>query len=178
MIERPQRKKMRLKEYDYSSNGAYFITICVKNKQKLLGYIDVGRSTTNPGSPNSPIILSQYGKTFIKTIEFINEKNNQLTIDKYVIMPNHVHLIAMIDDLDTDVGIHTMGTGMPRRINEIIPKLISSIKRFTNKQAGFDLWQTSYHDHIIRDEEDYQTHLRYIEENPIKWTDDEYFIRL
>jgi len=171
MIKLPQRKKMRLKEYDYSSNGAYFITICVKNKQKLLGYIDVGR-----GIPDAPsIILSQYGKIIIETIEFINERNLQLNIDKYVVMPNHVHLIAMIDSLDSNEDIHTAGTVMPQHINEIIPKLISSIKRFTNKQAGFDLWQTSYHDHIIRDEEDYQTHLRYIEENPIKWTDDKYY---
>jgi len=174
----PQRKTMRLKEYDYSSDGAYFITICVKNRRELLGKINVGRGIPDaPSRFSEPVVeLMKLGKNLIETIDFINQKNHQICIDKYVIMPNHVHLIAIIDFLDNGAEIRATGTGMPRPTNAIIPKLISSIKRYTNKQAGFDMWQSSYHDHIIRDEEDYQNHFRYIEENPVKWAEDEYFI--
>ena len=84
-------------------------------------------------------------------------------------MPNHVHLIVIINDFGEGAS------GEPRHTNAVIPKLISSIKRFTNKQAGFNIWQTSYHDHIIRDEEDYQTKWNYIDTNPARWDEDEYF---
>ncbi len=165
MSDLPQRKKLRSKEYDYSSNGAYFITICVKNRQDLLGKIDVGSGILDAPT----MVLSRCGKIIIETIDFLNEKNHLLSIDKYIIMPNHTHLIIIIDNLDNGAS------GMPRPTNARIPKLISSIKRYTNKHAGFDIWQTSYHDHIIRNEEDNQIHLKYIDENPAKWAEDEYY---
>jgi REP element-mobilizing transposase RayT len=181
MIDLPQRKIMRLKQYDYSSNGAYFITICVKNRQELLGKIVVGRGIPDaPSRFSDPVVeLTKLGKNLIETIEFINKINHQLYIDKYVIMPNHVHLIIMIDDFDNGDNPNGASGGpqsvMPRPTNAIIPKTVSSIKRFTNKQTGLNIWQTSYHDHVIRDEEDYQTHLKYIEENPAKWAEDKYY---
>ena len=67
---------------------------------------------------------------------------------------------------------------MPRPTNAIIPKLVSSIKRHTKKLAGFDMWQTSYHDRIIRDEGDYRQIWQYIDENPARWQEDEYYYNL
>jgi len=67
------------------------------------------------------------------TIEFLNNRNNEIAIDKYVIMPNHVHLIVRINALCSGAS------RMPRPTDTLIPKLIPSIKRFTNKQAGFNL---------------------------------------
>jgi hypothetical protein len=74
-----------------------------------------------------------------------------------------------------DVG-SVGASGNPRPTEAIIPKLISSLKRYTNKVSQMDLWQDSYHDHIIRDENDYLTHSKYIENNPARWAEDEYYI--
>jgi len=221
------RKHPRMKGYNYSRNGAYFITFCVKYRHEILGKI-VGRGIPDalhsiiPDAPESvttdaPLCddlgapgilkshgfiiapyaeLTEYGNNVIKAIHFLNNKSQVVYIDKYVVMPNHVHMIVLIQDEFDGMANGASGTidygapgvighgafgptdhgasGMPRPTNSCIPKHISSIKRFTNKQAGFDMWQTSYHDHIIRDEEDYLNHWRYIDENPARWDEDEY----
>jgi len=165
MKELPARKHPRLKGYDYSKNGAYFITFCVKDKCELLGQIVVGR-----GILDAPFVeLSKHGKALTEAIDFLNSRGNGIDIVKYVIMPNHVHLIVQID-VSCDGA-----SGMPRPTDAVIPKLVSSIKRYTNKQAGINLWQQSYHDRIIRDESEYQRIWQYIENNPITWIDDIYF---
>ncbi|MDR1735866.1 MAG: hypothetical protein LBR85_03230 [Oscillospiraceae bacterium] len=165
MKDLPVRKHPRLNNFNYSSKGAYFITFCIKNRHELLGRIVVGR-----GILDAPHVdLSEYGVNLCNTIDFIHQNNDNVKIHKYVIMPNHVHMIVMVDEDDGGAS------GKPRPTNAEIPKLISSIKRFTNKQAGFNMWQISYHDHIIRDEEDYQNHWRYIDENPRRWAEDEYY---
>ena len=128
----------------------------------------------------APLIeLTAYGRNTIETIEFLNEKNDEITIEKYVAMPNHVHLLVVVDNLDSGASgkphLSNGASGKPRPTNTIIPKLVSSIKRFTNKRAGFDMWQTSYHDHIIRDETDYHARWQYIGQNPARWAEDEYY---
>jgi REP element-mobilizing transposase RayT len=164
--ELPVRKHPRLKGYDYSKAGAYFITFCVKDKHEMLGQIAVGR-----GILDAPLVeLSEHGKVLMGAIEFMNNNNNELTIEKYVIMPNHVHLIVLINDLSNGAS------GMPRPTNALIPKLVSSIKRFSNKQAGFNMWQRSFHDHIIRDDKEYLRIWQYIDQNPARWSEDDYFI--
>lgn len=67
--------------------------------------------------------------------------------------------------------------GDKTRANEIIPKLISSLKRYTNKQAVIDLWQRSYYDHIIRTQNDYDKIWKYIDTNPLKWELDKYYMQ-
>jgi REP element-mobilizing transposase RayT len=167
VINLPVRKHPRLKGYDYSQSGAYFMTFCIKDKEELLGRVDVGR-----GIPDAPFVeLSEYGKVLKDTIEFTRKKTIEIEITKYVIMPNHVHLIVMIDSVSNGAS------RMPRPTNALIPKLISSIKRFTNKQIGFNIWQRSFHDHIIRSHDEYLRIWKYIDENPLLWSDDIYFIQ-
>jgi len=187
----PVRKHPRLKGYDYSTNGVYFITLCVKDKHELLGRVIVGRGilyalpsdaqlNVGRGTPDAPSIeLSEYGKNVVDTINFLNSKNDKIIIIKYVVMPNHVHFVVVINDpSDGALGHEEDGaSGKPRPTNALIPKLISSIKRFTNKQAGFTIWQDSYYDHIIRDEKDYRRIWQYIDENPARWTEDDYYIK-
>lgn len=139
----------------------------------MLGKIIVGCGILDAPSMEP----TEHGINVMRAIEFINEK---ITIDKYTVMPNHVHLMIVVEGLSdgtTNAPISDHGaSGKPRpTTNAVIPKLISSIKRYTNKQAGFDLWQKSFHDHIIRDEEDYNSHWQYIDENPAKWAEDEYY---
>jgi len=171
--ELPVRKHPRLKAFNYSSDGAYFVTFCVKGKHEMLGKI-VGR-----GILDAPLVqLSEYGKNIVGAIEFLNRKHDRMNIEKYVIMPNHVHFIVIVNDSGDGASGHNDdgASGKPRPTNELIPKLISSIKRFTNKKAGFDMWQTSYYDHIIRNESDYQRIWQYIDENPARWEEDDYFV--
>ena len=179
------RKQIRLKNYDYSENGAYFVTICSKNKEALFGKV------VGDGIPDVPLAecddngnvyvkLSDVGQTVQQTIKYIDEHNKNIKIEKYVIMPNHIHLIIMVNRIN-DIGFGTSGKPSPTenedetRANEIIPKLISSLKRYTNKQSGIDLWQRSYHDHIIRTQKDYDEIWEYIDTNPIKWQLDKYY---
>ena len=92
-MELPKRKPTRLKGYDYSTPGIYFLTVCVKDRKKLLGEI------VGCGNFDAPqMILSEYGIILDRHIRLMNEKYPHINIDKYVIMPNHFHLILSITD--------------------------------------------------------------------------------
>ena len=153
----PKRKPTRLRNYDYSSDGYYFVTICTKGKQKILCDIVGG------GAYDAPQIeLSKYGDI---TEKYILSTNNipELAVDKYVIMPNHVHLILVIKN----------GTSRaPSPTNNIISHAVSTLKRFVNKEIGKNIFQRSFHDHIIRDQNDYRKIWEYIDNNAAKWEDD------
>ncbi len=171
-MDLPKRKPTRWTEYDYSQNGAYFLTLCTHGRRCILCDI-VGGGILD--APQCTVELSQTGNAVKDTIQYINEHNEYMVIDKYVIMPNHIHLIVQISGGDGTSGMpSTNGTcGSPSPTNAVIPKLISSLKRFTNKYCGVEIWQRSYYDHIIRNEEDYLQIWRYIDENPLKWREDE-----
>ena len=164
-MDLPKRKANRLTGYDYSGSGTYFLTLCSKRKQHLFSHI-VGR-----GILDAPELqLTECGKCIDETLTYLAEHNESIDVEKYVIMPNHVHLLVSVG------GGNGGASGMPRpTMNALIPKFVSSLKRFTNKQCGAELWQNGYYDHIIRDENDYLSRWRYIDENPLKWTQDEYF---
>ena len=156
-----KRKHPRLKEFDYSSVGVYFITICTSHRSEVLCRI-VGRD--DPGAPPD-IVLSPAGKVSEKYIRTISSAYENVSVDKYVIMPNHVHLLVSISDAQ-------------RRAESSRPtvsRIIGAFKRFVNKECGCSLWQTSFYDHVIRDETDYLTRWQYIEDNPAKWSEDEYY---
>ena len=136
--ELPQRKKIRLQGYDYSQAGCYFVTLCVKDRQEMFGKV-VG--ATALGRPF--VELTPLGICVNETIQIANKDG--VKIDKYVIMPNHVHII------------------------------VRKIKSYVTKSAGFSPWQKSYHDHIIRSEAEYQKIWRYIDQNPASWQDDCYY---
>jgi REP element-mobilizing transposase RayT len=189
------RKVIRLPEYSYSENGVYFVTVCTKNKRKLFGTV-VGKEYYAPISVGDGILdvpqqvkaevigyddvyvkLSEFGKIVDDTLHYINENNDNITIDKYVIMPNHIHMIIVVDNPEGTSGMPSPTEEFAKnRPNELIPKLISSLKRFTNKKAGFDLWQRSYNDHVVRNLVDYERIWEYIDTNPIKWKIDKYYI--
>lgn len=156
----PNRKPMRLKNYDYSQNGAYFITICTYNRQKLFEMSTVGNDLCVV-----PLCNVQQNKIIEKWLHELENKFN-VTINKYVIMPDHIHMILIIDS--------------ERHIGCSVPDIMQWFKTMTtneyikcvkeNKIKPFDkkLWQKSYYDHIIRDENDYITKWNYIENNTLK----------
>ncbi len=162
-MELPKRKRNRLKNYDYSQNGAYFITICSHNKECIFSNIVGGGALDAPQN-----ILSEIGKIIEKYILSTNNISG-VAIDKFVIMPNHIHLILIIQN--------TGGTSKaPSPTNNIISHAVSTFKRFVNKEVGQNVFQRSFHDHIIRGERDYQKIWQYIDSNAQKWDQDCFYI--
>ena len=155
-MELPKRKPTRLKGYDYSTPGAYFITICVKDRKQLLSKI-VGDDAYIVPQNN----LSKYGMVCDKYINNINIKYENVLVDKYVIMPNHIHLIVFLNG--------TMRASSPTKN---ITTIIRSFKTMVTKEIGYSIWQRSYHDHIIRGEKDYQKIWEYIDTNVLRWKKD------
>lgn len=158
-MELPKRKQIRAKGFDYSEAGAYFVTICTENKKCLLGTV-VGEDII---LPHYRVQLSRYGKIVDNAIRNISAHYENITVDKYVVMPNHVHLILMFENSGRIISAPTLST------------VIGQMKRYASKEAGISLWQRSYHDHIIRNEKDYSEIYQYIESNPARWAEDKYY---
>ena len=155
-----ERKHNRLTDYDYGQPGAYFITVCTKDRKCLLSTIVGGDAHIAPcvRLTYAGIVAEKY----LRSIPGIAE---------YVIMPNHVHMILHISAKETLQG--PMWASAPTAAS--IPSLIRSWKTLTSKELGQSIWQRSYYDHVIRDEQDYLIKVRYIEENPAKWRNDSYY---
>ena len=145
MTDLPKRKNIRLPNFDYGNDDAYFITICTKDRKKILSDI-VG--------DDAHIVPKKYGIIIEKYIRNVPE------IEKYVIMPNHIHMIIRIKDSGT------MWASSPTK-NVI--NIVRSIKTLTTKEIGQSIFQRSYYDHIIRNQTDYNEIWEYIENNPMNW---------
>lgn len=154
------RRAMRLKDYDYSQNGAYFVTICVQNRLCLFGEI-----------VDQEMQMNSAGEVIYEWWQKLPEKFSSISLDTAIVMPNHFHGIVLITD---------------QRKHEL-PDLMQWFKTMTTnayiqgvKQAGWaefpgKLWQRSYYDHIIRNEHDLSNIRLYIEGNPARWMDDEHY---
>ena len=156
-MDLPKRKPTRLKGYDYSQNGAYFITICTHNRKCILGNI------AGQGFASTETSLSQYGKITKDQLLDLENRYKSIKIDKYAIMPNHIHVIIIIGN--------TAGASPCPTISDIICSFKSLTTRICNKLDNKQqkIFQTSFHDHIIRGEKDYQKIWEYIDSNPLKW---------
>ena len=167
----PIRKQNRLKNYDYSTNGAYFVTICTKDKAHILSEIVTPtNNNVGEGFPTLPSVrLTDIGIIVNETIEYTNKNTPFTKIVNYVIMPNHIHMM-----IDIDKGIMNDAGGLG---NPPLQEIVRRIKTYTSRKSGHHIWQRSFHDHIIRNEEDYLLHMQYIDENPRKWLlgEDEYY---
>ena len=147
------RKRNRLEGYDYSKAGSYFITICVKDRHELLGTV-VGATVL--GRPY--VKLNKIG-TIVDTAITHNSRNDA-NIDYYIIMPNHIHMIVKISPKTGDRG------------RSPLQSIIRNMKSYITKQIGFSPWQKSFHDHIIRNDDEYNRIAEYIVSNPATWEAD------
>ena len=167
----PKRKHLRLKRYDYSSAGAYFVTICVKDRKRLLS--DIIKPVGVGALDDPQIRLTPIGEIVEKYL-LSSENIPGVKIDRYVIMPDHIHAIIFLDP-DKYVLRQSGSSRAPTPTNEMLPHIVSTFKRFCNKKIGNNIFQRGYIDHIIRDREDYEEHLRYIRDNPARWYYDELY---
>ena len=163
--ELKKRKTPRLQNFDYNSVGAYFITICTQNRRCMLSQI------VGTGVLDCPQVkLTRYGEIAEKYIKQLNDFYDNISVDSYVIMPNHIHIMLLIRENGQS------RTPVPTKANSVFSRFLSTFKRFCNKEYGENIWQSRSNDHIIRDRRDYQEHLRYIYENPMRWKFDELYV--
>ncbi len=150
-----QRRTNRIPEYDYSTNGAYFVTICTQGRKPVLSEI-VGDGFPVP----KPI-----GNIAEEIIRQIPDKYPLVSVDKYVIMPDHIHLLFRFD--------WDGGTGNPSpTLGNVIGWYKYQTTRLINLRMntpGARHFQRSYYDHVVRNQQDYNQVWEYIENNPRKW---------
>jgi putative transposase len=170
------RRSIRLKGYDYSQAGAYFITICTKNRKCLFGQV-----------VNGEMILNEMGQIAYNEWLKTPELRPNVSLDVFVIMPNHVHgIIVIIDMGEFDSPIPPPSADMPptpfrspsNNIGAIVRRYKSSVTKQINllNYSG-SAWHRNYHEHIIRNEESYHRISDYIINNPKKWNDDKFYMK-
>ena len=164
--ELPKRKRLRLQNFDYNTPGAYFVTICTYKRRCTLSRV-VGAIHESPETR-----LTEYGLIVDNIINNV-PKLFKVSIDSYVIMPNHIHLVIVIIDSDELRAIRES----PLRGRSVVSKLVGYIKMNASKEihnrfGNEVVWQRGFHDHIIRNCHDYEKISKYIYENPINWQND------
>ena len=169
----------RWQNWDYSAPGSYFITICIEDREEILGKI-----------ANGIMQLSAYGEIVKNEFIQMGNYNERAVLDEWVIMPNHVHCIITLKNWDHVEKIHEFSLHTPPTENDIkqyrrlrrkmlIPLLEGKFKALTSKQInllrnteGRKTWQPNYYDHVIRDDAEYHRIKQYIINNPAKWHND------
>ncbi|MFA5388897.1 MAG: transposase [Candidatus Omnitrophota bacterium] len=156
----PYRKCNRIPKYDYSRNGYYFVTICTKHRQEWFGNIQ-----------NDIMELNEYGQIVRKQWVWLLEQYNYVKLDKFTIMPNHMHGILIISGDARDVGT---GRDLSLQKTKSLSGLIGAFKTTSSKLIhmaglkGFH-WQRSFYDRVIRNEKELTQICEYIINNPKQW---------
>ncbi len=160
----PKRKHPRLDSFDYSSCGAYFITICTQGKRCILSNI-----VPSTAEDDAHAEYTTFGKIAEKQLLLLEERYPILTVDQFVIMPNHIHIILLL-------GGDAAGASPRPTVMDIVCTF-KSLTALACKRAGFEgkLFQTSFYEHIIRNASDYDETAKYIYQNPANWQKDNLF---
>jgi REP element-mobilizing transposase RayT len=195
------RRSIRIKRYDYSQTGLYFVTICIQNRQCILGEIT-----------NGEMILSDAGEMIKKWYMELSYKFYDIVSDTYIIMPNHFHAIIINNGgCNVVVGADLVGADLSvcpdefcehnnilgehgknelgEHIGSPLRTVIQWFKTMTTNEyirgvktlgwQPFDkkFWQRNYYEHIIRDEQSYKNIINYIINNPANWKEDKFYIK-
>ena len=154
--KRPQRKINRMLSFDYSTSGAYFITVCVKDRKPILSSI---MDYENEMGKQRKVVLTRLGKIVEETIKNIPNIYSVIAVENYVIMPDHIHFLLRIRTDSNGIALEAPS----------IDRVIKQMKSCITKRIGFSIWQKSFFDHVIRNENDYFEVYKYIDNNPINW---------
>lgn len=147
----PVRKSLRIPQYDYSQANVYFLTACTKGRQPLFWQ---SKTMHRSGIP-----LSDVGIILKARIEEISQRYEMVIVEKYCIMPDHIHLL---------LSIHNMPGGRPM-VAPTISQIMQQLKGAVSKQLGHSIWQKSFYDHVVRQETDFLSCWQYIENTPLKY---------
>lgn len=163
-MDLPKRKSPRLKLFDYSQNGAYFVTICTKDRRCILSKIN---NSVGQGLAPAEIRLSSLGEIAEEQLHLLEQRYPNVEIIKYAIMPNHIHILLFIHN--TAAGASPCPT---------LSDIICSFKSLTTRLCKQGkIFQTSFHDHVVRGEKDYLEIWQYIDTNHLKWQEDCFYIQ-
>ena len=171
-INTPQRRSIRLKGYGYSQAGAYFITVYTQNHEHLLGEIS-----------DAEMLINAWGNIIQECWYDLPNHYPGLKLDIFVVMPNHMHGIIIINDTnrvdniesDTEHRVPTyeqFGKSIPNSISTIIRSYKSAVTKKINelrKTYNKKIWQPRFYDRIIRNEKELNKIRKYIINNPLKW---------
>jgi len=213
------RRSIRLKGYDYSQAGLYFVTICVHNRQCVFGEIRTcgdcrGAINRAPTHRTPTMQLNEYGKIAQMVWNELPQHYSNIQLGEFIVMPNHIHGIIEIRggvDGNTDMGAgcragadcrgainraptvddavddnEIINGGFARKNNPMFYDNLSRIIRWFKGRITFECrksmpyfaWQRNYHEHIIRDQKSYETISEYIINNPQKWKNDKFYIKM
>lgn len=173
------RKSLRLRHYDYSQAGLYFITLCTHNRLPLFGVIIGGA-----------MMLNDEGKIANEEWQKTQAMRSNILLHEFIVMPNHFHAIVEI------VGAHCMRTDSPEielqeggtlqgrvqrapTLGDVIRGYKSAVTRGIRNLKGsptIQIWQRNYYEHIIRNEAAYLKIADYIQTNPQRWLEDAYYV--
>jgi putative transposase len=171
LCETPRRRSLRLKGYDYSQPGAYFITLCTYRRRCILGEV-----------VRDEMKLNNTGRLVEMEWLHTTEVRPYINLDAFVVMPNHFHAIFFIHG--TAGATHRVaptGNGRcpgpkPASVSAIVGQFKSRVTKEINLSRGSSpgsFWQRNYYEHLVRDEEDLNRIREYIQDNPRRWQEDE-----
>lgn len=169
-----RRRSIRLKGYDYTTAGAYFITICTRQRECLFGTIEDGEMG-----------LNQFGQIVADTYLWLASQYLHVHLDQWVVMPNHLHGIIVLTDYprkgDSRIApTPEIAPTLDMANRKSLGRLIGAFKTVSTKQInlirdtpGTRVWQRNYYEHIIRDDRALQHIRQYIQNNPLSWWQDQ-----
>jgi len=202
-----ERKQLRLPEYDYSQTGVYFLTLCAKGKAPLFGKVCVGGGVLDAPYvelSDMGVVVQDRLEEMDRHYEHLSMKKhiimpNHVHLLVEVCGPSRTPAPTQGDGNGPSRtpaptqgdgngpsgtpaptqgdGNGPSGTPAPTKANQAIPAYVSTLKRLTNRTCDRELWHRGYYDHVIRNEADFLRIWTYIDANPAKWADDEYFVR-
>ncbi len=171
----PNRKRLRLRNYNYSWEGSYFITICSKDRECIFGrvikdYIDNDNilAVEKKIAVDAHVELSVTGEIVRKYIETGHTAYRNMFVETYVIMPNHLHLLLYVKG----------NKAFSNCSNSAVPNFVSALKHLINNECGKNIFQRSYNDHIIRNDKEFDKIYDYIEYNPQCWEKDCFYEKM
>jgi REP element-mobilizing transposase RayT len=158
-----KRRSIRLKEYDYSQEGMYFITICTHQGLPIFGKLD-----------DEIMILNDLGKAVQNSWDALSRHFPHIQTDLFVIMPNHIHGIINIHESQAHISQPKKGTS--RSLGSVVRCFKICVTKWAHKHTNItDIWQRNYYEHVVRDDRDYQRIAEYIEYNPMRRMHDEIY---
>ncbi len=178
---KPRRKEIRLRGYDYSRDGLYYVTICTKDRKCLFGEIKDGEMHKN-----------EYGQILESVWNDLPSHYTNIVLHEHIVMPDHFHAIIQIDNGRVG-GNASVGGGLKPSPTDTQPsesgmqptkhglaEFVRALKTFSarkinelRKMQGTPVWQRNYYEHIIRNDDDYCRTVNYIKENPARWGSEE-----
>ncbi|MCD7775647.1 MAG: transposase [Clostridiales bacterium] len=166
----PKRKSLRMSGYDYTLDTDYFITLCTYNKRHIFGEIENSVFVPRQNSPDK--IISNY-------LEKLSGKFENLIVENYVIMPNHIHIILSNPGTYNEITLEHSGTHISTVMQwfktQTTNEYIKGVRAGLFPPFEKHLWQRGYYEHVITSRRDYDNCSDYINLNPLKWSSDEYY---